>query len=167
MFKWLVKKQLEAFGRTWGYDTGYVREIVDEAGVGAVMPLQALAEAGQLSQGSARRLLRCGVDRREGRGLRAVLAAGRARWPKRRDQAANDPRDPRARLRQVFEGSAARRRAGARNDRARRHAAKKRAPRFCGAGDAPDSSRSPTPSSVRKPIPRSSTPSATAMRACA
>jgi hypothetical protein len=36
MFKWLVNKQLEAFGRRWGCDTGYVREIVDEAGVGAV-----------------------------------------------------------------------------------------------------------------------------------
>ena len=46
MFKWLVKKQLEAFGRRWGYDTGYVREIVDEAGVGAVMPLQALGKLG-------------------------------------------------------------------------------------------------------------------------
>ena len=46
MFKWLVKKQLEAFGRKWGYDTGYVREIVDDAGVGAVMPLQALGKLG-------------------------------------------------------------------------------------------------------------------------
>lgn len=46
MFKWLVKKQLEAFSRRWGYDTGYVREIVDEAGVGAVMPMQALVKLG-------------------------------------------------------------------------------------------------------------------------
>jgi hypothetical protein len=44
MFKWLVKKQLEAFGARWGYDTGYAQEIVDEAGVGAVMPLQALGK---------------------------------------------------------------------------------------------------------------------------
>jgi predicted RNase H-like nuclease (RuvC/YqgF family) len=42
MFKWLVKKQLEKFARRWNYDTGYVREIIDEAGVGAVMPLQGL-----------------------------------------------------------------------------------------------------------------------------
>jgi hypothetical protein len=46
MLKWYVKRQLEKFGRRWGYDTGYVREIVDEAGVGAVMPLQALGKLG-------------------------------------------------------------------------------------------------------------------------
>jgi hypothetical protein len=46
MLKWFVKKQLSDFGRKWGYDTGYVREIVDEAGVGAVMPLQALQKLG-------------------------------------------------------------------------------------------------------------------------
>ena len=46
MLKWLVKKQLDGFAGRWGYDTGYVREIVDEAGVGAVMPLQALGKLG-------------------------------------------------------------------------------------------------------------------------
>jgi hypothetical protein len=46
MFKGLVKKQLEAFGRKWGYDTGYMAEIVDEAGVGAVMPMQGLQKLG-------------------------------------------------------------------------------------------------------------------------
>jgi hypothetical protein len=46
MFKWFVKNQLEKFGRKWGYDTGYVREIVDEAGVGALMPMQALKKLG-------------------------------------------------------------------------------------------------------------------------
>lgn len=46
MLKWLVKKQLEAFQRRWGYDTSYVREIVDEAGVGAVMPMQAIGKLG-------------------------------------------------------------------------------------------------------------------------
>ena len=46
MLKWFVKKQLEAFGRRWDYDTGYVREIVDDAGVGAVLPLQALGKLG-------------------------------------------------------------------------------------------------------------------------
>lgn len=46
MLKWLVKRQLNAFGRRWNYDTGYVREIVDEAGVAAVMPLQALGKLG-------------------------------------------------------------------------------------------------------------------------
>jgi hypothetical protein len=46
MLKWLVKRQLEAFKRRWNYDTSYVSEIVDEAGVGAVMPLQALGKLG-------------------------------------------------------------------------------------------------------------------------
>ncbi len=46
MLKWFVKRQLESFGRRWGYDTGYVREIVDDAGVGAVTPLQALGKLG-------------------------------------------------------------------------------------------------------------------------
>lgn len=46
MFKWFVKRQLSAFGRKWGYDTGYMQEIVDEAGVSAVMPMQALAKLG-------------------------------------------------------------------------------------------------------------------------
>jgi hypothetical protein len=44
MFTWLVKKQLEKFGKRWNYDTGYMREIVDDAGVGAVMPMQALGK---------------------------------------------------------------------------------------------------------------------------
>ncbi len=42
MFKWFARKQLDGFQRKWNYDTSYVREIVDEAGFGAVMPLQAL-----------------------------------------------------------------------------------------------------------------------------
>ena len=46
MFNWLVKKQLAKFGDRWGYDTGYMREIVDDAGIGAVMPLQALQKLG-------------------------------------------------------------------------------------------------------------------------
>ena len=44
MLKWLIKRQLQAFGRRWGYDTSYMNEIVDEAGVSAVMPLQALGK---------------------------------------------------------------------------------------------------------------------------
>ena len=42
MFEWLVKRQLAAFGKKWGYDTTYMQEIVDDAGTGAVMPMQAL-----------------------------------------------------------------------------------------------------------------------------
>lgn len=42
VFKWFVRKQLQAFERKWNYDTSYVREILDEAGLDAVMPMQAL-----------------------------------------------------------------------------------------------------------------------------
>lgn len=42
MLKWFVKKQLKGFEERWNYDTGYVREILDEAGLDAIMPLQAL-----------------------------------------------------------------------------------------------------------------------------
>lgn len=47
MYKGLVKKQLEKFGSRWGYDTGYMQQIVDEAGVGAMMPMQALQKPGR------------------------------------------------------------------------------------------------------------------------
>jgi hypothetical protein len=46
MLKWFIRKQLNDFERKWGYDTGYVREVLDEAGVGAIMPLQALQKLG-------------------------------------------------------------------------------------------------------------------------
>jgi len=46
VLKWFVKKQLAAFERRWNYDTGYMREIVDEAGVDAVMPMQGLQKLG-------------------------------------------------------------------------------------------------------------------------
>jgi hypothetical protein len=42
VFKWFARKQLEAFERKWNYDTSYAREILDEAGLDAVMPMQAL-----------------------------------------------------------------------------------------------------------------------------
>jgi len=50
MLKWFVKRKLDAFGRRWGYDTAYMREIVDEAGVGALW-----AAAGLQKLGSYRR----------------------------------------------------------------------------------------------------------------
>lgn len=46
MLKWFVKRQLARFGERWGYDTGYMQEIVDEAGVDAVMPMQGLQKLG-------------------------------------------------------------------------------------------------------------------------
>jgi hypothetical protein len=29
MLKWFLRRRVEAFGRTWGYDVGYMREILD------------------------------------------------------------------------------------------------------------------------------------------
>lgn len=46
MLKGLVRKQLDTFGRKWKYDTGYMREILDEAGVGALAPMQAVQKMG-------------------------------------------------------------------------------------------------------------------------
>jgi len=46
MLKWLAKRQLQGFEQKWHYDTGYVREILDDAGLSAVMPLQALQKLG-------------------------------------------------------------------------------------------------------------------------
>jgi hypothetical protein len=42
MLKQLLKNKLAAFGRTWNYDTSYMTEIVDKAGVGALQPMSAL-----------------------------------------------------------------------------------------------------------------------------
>jgi len=42
----IVKNRLGAFEREWNYDTSYMREIVDEAGAGAVMPLFSLQKLG-------------------------------------------------------------------------------------------------------------------------
>lgn len=44
MLKWFATKQLDRFQERWGYDTSYVREILEEAGVPAVAPLQALGK---------------------------------------------------------------------------------------------------------------------------
>lgn len=44
VLKWFIWKQLAGFATKWGYDTGYAREIVDEAGV--AMSLTAGAAAG-------------------------------------------------------------------------------------------------------------------------
>lgn len=43
---WIAKKRLDAFERRWRYDAGYMKEIVDEAGVGALMPAGALEKVG-------------------------------------------------------------------------------------------------------------------------
>jgi hypothetical protein len=51
VFKWFVKKQLDGFARRWNYDTGYMQEIVDEAGVDAVMPMMGLQRLGKYRGG--------------------------------------------------------------------------------------------------------------------
>lgn len=45
MLKWLARKQLEKFRKQWNYDTGYMREVLDEAGVGALAPMQGFQKA--------------------------------------------------------------------------------------------------------------------------
>ena len=34
-----VRGQLDRFARTWDYDVTYMREILDEAGIGAILPM--------------------------------------------------------------------------------------------------------------------------------
>lgn len=46
MFKGFVRKQLDAFERRWNYDTGYMREILDQAGIGALAPMQGVQKMG-------------------------------------------------------------------------------------------------------------------------
>ena len=47
MMKWFVKRQLDAFGRRWNYDVSYMHELVDDAGLGVLAPLQALQNIGK------------------------------------------------------------------------------------------------------------------------
>lgn len=44
MLSGLLKNRLRAFGRAWNYDTQYMVDIVDRAGPGAVLPLNALGK---------------------------------------------------------------------------------------------------------------------------
>jgi hypothetical protein len=46
MLEMFAKRAIRRFGRRWAYDTSYMSEIVDTAGVGAVLPLNALAKVG-------------------------------------------------------------------------------------------------------------------------
>jgi hypothetical protein len=51
MFKWIARKQLDAFQRKWNYDTAYMREILEEAGLDALMPMQGLQKLGAFRGG--------------------------------------------------------------------------------------------------------------------
>ena len=51
MLNWIAKQKVNAFGRRWGYDTGYMREILDEVGAGALLPLDALQKVGKYRRG--------------------------------------------------------------------------------------------------------------------
>jgi hypothetical protein len=164
MFKWLVKKQLAKFGDRWGYDTGYVREIVDDAGIGAVMPLQALQKLGSFRKvpldayyGAA---LTAGKNADCGPCLQLGVKMAEVEGVKPQQSA---PSSSATTL------SARRMRCSASSWRSRRWlvtaAAKKHARRFCAVGAAPDLFRWRMPSSARKPIPLLSTLSATGIRA--
>jgi hypothetical protein len=42
MFTWLAKRWLDKFGRTWGYDVGYMHDVLDAGGIEAIKPIMAL-----------------------------------------------------------------------------------------------------------------------------
>jgi hypothetical protein len=44
MLSWLVRRQIDAFERRWSYDMRYAREVLAEAGLGALLPMNALAK---------------------------------------------------------------------------------------------------------------------------
>jgi hypothetical protein len=46
MLSWFMRKQIDAFGRRWSYDTSYMRAVLEQAGPGAVMPLNGLGKVG-------------------------------------------------------------------------------------------------------------------------
>ncbi len=51
MLTGLAKLAIGAFERRWSYDGSYMHEIVDGAGVGALLPLQALAKVSRYRRG--------------------------------------------------------------------------------------------------------------------
>ncbi len=42
MFSWFARNRINAFERKWGYDCGFLREILAKAGIGALLPFNAL-----------------------------------------------------------------------------------------------------------------------------
>jgi hypothetical protein len=44
MLKWIAKRYLDNFEREWGYDVSYMREILDQAGIDAMKPMQGLGK---------------------------------------------------------------------------------------------------------------------------
>lgn len=44
MLRWLVRRQIDGFARRWNYDMTYGREILEEAGLGALLPVNGLAK---------------------------------------------------------------------------------------------------------------------------
>ena len=51
MFSYFARRAIEAFGRRWNYDVSYMREILADAGVGALLPLNALTKVGTYRRG--------------------------------------------------------------------------------------------------------------------
>src|SRR5579884_758839 len=46
MLKWLIRRGISAFERRWGYDATYMHEVVEKAGVGAMLPMNGLQKLG-------------------------------------------------------------------------------------------------------------------------
>jgi hypothetical protein len=47
VLKYLARRAVAAFERRWNYDASYVREVLDEGGVAAILPLDALTKVGK------------------------------------------------------------------------------------------------------------------------
>ncbi|HVA27129.1 MAG TPA: hypothetical protein VNF68_03050 [Candidatus Baltobacteraceae bacterium] len=44
MLTWFAKKQLDRFEREWNYDVGYMRSILNDGGMDALMPMSAMTK---------------------------------------------------------------------------------------------------------------------------
>ena len=51
MLAWLVRRQIGAFERRWDYDMRYAREVLEGGGVGALLPMNALARLSAFRRG--------------------------------------------------------------------------------------------------------------------
>ncbi len=48
---YLARRAIAAFERRWNYDASYLREVLDEGGVGAILPLDALNKVSRYRRG--------------------------------------------------------------------------------------------------------------------
>jgi len=51
LLSWIARRQLDAFERTWSYDVTYLRDLLRDGGLQAILPLNALGKIGNYRRG--------------------------------------------------------------------------------------------------------------------